>query len=366
MRPTQAADGSTGSHRQAVARTDSLVTALAAAIAGHRTRRVPLTVLRIAFAQHDPTGAANSSARARLRAAIDELAAQNRIVLPKQKKLYEAHATPELPTWVERPAAPRAARPKAPARVWRPELAAAARLATKPAEFDVLERVDAFLRDADSRPVVPHRERSLELFGNEKKLDALMRTRLFTSGALTLDLLRCFQAPLPLTAQHVGRPGPNAQLLIVENHATYASVLRAARERVAVGAAGFGVGYGAGNQLPTAIEGATQLDPRPTAMWYFGDLDIEGLRIAAEAAATAIHHGLPSIRPAVPLYRELLGRGAQQPGNKALGERAAWETTDWLEDDGLRSAATAVLVAGERIAQESVGYETLSRCDAWW
>ena len=88
-----------------------------------------------------------------------------------------------------------------------------------------------------------------------------MRTRLFTNGALTLDLLRCFQAPLPLTAQYVGHPGSNPQLLIVENHATYASVLAAARKRVAEGAAGFGVGYGAGNQLPKAIGGAAQLDP---------------------------------------------------------------------------------------------------------
>ena len=163
------------------------------------------------------------------------------------------------------------------------------RARTAPTEFDILACVDAFLRDSGSnRPLVPHRERSLEVFGNEKRLDALMRTRLFTSGALTLDLLRCFQVPLPLTAQYVGQPGSNPQLLIVENHATYASVLTAARERIAEGAAGFGVGYGAGNQLPKAIGGAAQMDPPPAAIWYFGDLDVEGLRIAADAAAAAI------------------------------------------------------------------------------
>lgn len=91
---------------------------------------------------------------------------------------------------------------------------------------------------------MPHRERSLEVFGNEKRLDTLMRTRLFTKRLLTLDLLRCFQAPLPLTAQYVGSPDLNPQLLIVENHATYASVLAAARKRIAEGAVGFGVGYG--------------------------------------------------------------------------------------------------------------------------
>jgi hypothetical protein len=159
-----------------------------------------------------------------------------------------------------------------------------------------------------------------------------MRTRLFTSGALTLDLLRCFQAPLPLTAQYVGRPGSSPQLLIVENHATYASALAAARERVAEGAVGFGVGYGAGNQLPKAIGGAAQLDPQPAAIWYFGDLDFEGLRIAADAEAAAVAQGLPPSRPAAPLYQALLSDGVRQSGKKALDETTAWTATAWLDD----------------------------------
>jgi hypothetical protein len=365
VNPTRADDGPDGGTSTTTG-SEALVTVLAAAIAGYRVRRVPLTALRVAFAQHDPTGAASSGARARLRAAIDELATQGRVVLPKQKQSYEAHVVPELPTWVERSAAPRAARPESPVRVWRPELAAAAELATAPAEFDILACVDAFLRDSGSnRPLVPHRERSLEVFGNEKRLDALVRTRLFASGALTLDLLRCYQPPLPLTAQYVGQPGSNPHLLIVENHATYASVLAAARERVAEGVAGFGVGYGAGNQLPKAIGGAAQLDPPPAAIWYFGDLDVEGLRIAADAAAAAINQGLPSIRPAAPLYQALLDGGVRQRGKKTLDETTAWKAAAWL-DDSLRSAAAAVLFAGMRIAQESVGYETLVRCAIWW
>jgi len=59
---------------------------------------------------------------------------------------------------------------------------------------------------------VPHRERSVQLFGNEKRLDALLRTKLFTSGALTLALLRCYAAPLPLTAQHTGALVQNKKL----------------------------------------------------------------------------------------------------------------------------------------------------------
>ena len=114
-----------------------------------------------------------------------------------------------------------------------------------------------------------------------------------------------------------------------------------------------------------AIGGAAQLDPRPAAIWYFGDLDIEGLQIAANAEAAAVRHGLPPVRPALPLYQALLSGGVRQSGKKALDEATAWTATAWL-DDGLRSAAAAVLTAGARIAQETVGYEILVSCPIWW
>ena len=100
------------------------------------------------------------------------------------------------------------------------------------------------------------------------------------------------------------------------------------------------------------------------AIWYFGDLDIEGLQIAANAEAAAVRHGLPPVRPALPLYQALLSGGVRQSGKKALDEATAWTATAWL-DDGLRSAAAAVLTAGARIAQETVGYEILVSCPIW-
>jgi len=134
---------------------------------------------------------------------------------------------------------------------------------------------------------------------------------------------------------------------------------------VTEGTVGFGVGYGAGNQLPKAIGGAAQLDPQPTAIWYFGDLDIEGLQIAANAEAAAVRHGLPSVRPALPLYQALLSSGVRQSGKKALDDAMAWTATAWL-DESLRSVAAAVLSAGTRIAQESVGHEALVSFPVWW
>lgn len=345
---------------------DPLVDALAAAVAAYRVRRVPLRDLRLAFAQHDPTGATSNDSRIRLAAAVDVLESRGVIVVPRSRRLYEAHVAPPLPHWVERPAAQRRRREPPPVRVWRPELAAAASVASTEADFEVLACVDAFLRDGgEQRPMVPHRERSVSLFGHEKRLDALLRNKLFTTGALTLTLLRCYAAPLPLTAQHTGDPGPDPHLLIVENHATYASVLRLARARAATGNPALAVGYGSGHQLAKAIGGVTQLAPVPAHMWYFGDLDEDGLAIAHAGAAAARKAELPPLQPAVPLYRALLATSARQPGNRRVDPDVARRLTTWLEDEDVCAAAAAVLVAGHRIAQESVGYETLIGMTAW-
>lgn len=345
---------------------DPLVAVLRTAVSGHRVRRVPLMVLRAAFAGHDPTGATSSDSRERLAAALTDLADAGVVTLPKAKRLFEAHLLPRLPLWVERPAAARPAFVARPQRIWRPELTAAAAAAKSAEDFDVLTRVDDFLRGGGAgRPVVPHRERSVELFGHEKRLDTLLKTKLFTTGALNLPLLRCYQPPLPLTAQHTGDPGPRPQLLIVENHATYASVLTLARARASTGAPALAVGWGAGKQLPSAIGGAVQLAPAPAAIWYFGDLDEDGLRIAIAATAAAQQERLPQMRPAVPLYRELLARAPRQPGQRAVPEPEARILVDWLADVNLQQQAVDVLMSGFRLAQESVGYEQLEQMSSW-
>jgi hypothetical protein len=269
--------------------------------------------------------------------------------------------------WVERPAVSRPPRPNSPVRVWRPELARAAALAQTPEQFDILTAIDGFLlREGNARPLVPHRERSIELFGNEKRLDALIKTRLFTSGALTLPLLRCYEAPLPLTAQHTGDPGPEPVLLIVENSATYASALRVARERAASGERAVAVGYGSGNHLPRTIAGAHQLDPVPVHIRYFGDVDEGGLNTAVATAAAAAEAGLPSVLPAISLYEALFTHGTRQLGvSKVPSDRSLRLAAAWFGSSRLASEATKVLEAGRRIAQEDVGYERLRSLSTW-
>src|SRR5438309_51326 len=72
--------------------------------------------------------------------------------------------------------------------------------------------------------------RSLEIFGDEKRLDQLMRgSALFGNGRLTPETLRCIivSEPLPWTRG----PNPDGPILVIENAATWHSYCRWNAER---------------------------------------------------------------------------------------------------------------------------------------
>ena len=75
--------------------------------------------------------------------------------------------------------------------MWPSALEAAGRIASRPDEYALLERVAGWLRDNLAPVRVPAEERSAELFDDEKALDRYRKTRLFAPGALTLDMLAC-------------------------------------------------------------------------------------------------------------------------------------------------------------------------------
>ena len=62
-----------------------------------------------------------------------------------------------------------------------------------------LIKLNSFLSERrEDRVDVPIKERSLEIFGDEKRLDALRNTVLFDDGRLTLEHLRCFAVAEPM------------------------------------------------------------------------------------------------------------------------------------------------------------------------
>jgi hypothetical protein len=237
---------------------------------------------------------------------------------------------------------------------WRPELAWAAELSFDEQTMADLRAVNAFLRDGGAaRPVVPLRERSLQLFGHEKRLEALMGGQLFFGGRLTLEQLRCEEIHPPFVYERVG-DGPD--VLAVENHHTFVSLCRALPPDGPVGI----VIYGAGAHFKASVTYLADLPAPPRRVLYFGDVDVDGLEIPMHASRIAASARLPIIEPAASLYRLLHDHGTPAPVENPPSRQRVRAVTVWLPEE-LRDAATALLDAGQRLAQEWVGTELLAR-----
>lgn len=314
-----------------------------------RRSQVPLASLQELVLELEPALRTSPLKRDQLAEALEEGRRTGRLRLPMQRRLYAG--TPPLPAWVVVVREPEAA-PTLPGQAyfWRHELAWAAELRFRPDELERLKRINAWLRDVDpNEPVVPVRERSLELFGDEKLLERLQGGRLFSDGALSLELLRARIVHPPFFYHRISQA---PVLLVIENHHTYDSFARLLGPDSGVGV----VAYGAGAAFVGSVTYASDLRPPVEQIRYFGDLDARGLRIPVDADR-ARGEDLPPIRPAAALYRRLLRLGVRGAASPVPAESAA-RLGSWLPAD-LRDEVSTMLTDGYRMAQEAVGFKAL-------
>lgn len=293
---------------------------------------------------------------------------------------------------------------------WVPELAfvASGRNRIPEPTFQRLILLNSWLARRPSRggpapAAAPVRERSLEIFGDDKLLEWLLDGVLARSAPLR-GRLAVYSVPVPMVVERVpaavpaggevsGARLPGTVVLVVENATTFDSVLRAAREASGKGlprrasiasgaprARGLSlpdwVGYGAGAAaersiasladrtgsvspppgLAAALPHGAGLYPPIAQITYFGDLDAEGLEIAVRASAAAVAAGLPPVRPHERLYAMLLRLGRPQ------ARLRPWNWSDagleWLGPD-LAREVVARLGAGAWLAQEWVNIAAL-------
>ena len=345
--------------------------ALARRLADWPRRRVTLVELWSLFDEIDPSSRTSAQRRSLLANDLSELAAAGAVTMPSERS-FDRSQQPPLPRFITVPVRLGPDPERQPGRpiVWHPELSWVPSANLTPAQRDTLARVDRWLHGCADPLVVPVRERSWEVFDDEKAIDRLETTSLFSQGRLSLELLRCRRAMARFVWERVGDGGC---LLVVENSDTFDSLvtaLRAAADRQQGGSwDGYApehrvgiVGWGAGAAFEASVRSIASLPV--TTVRYFGDLDEAGLRIPAAAAVTASAGGLPPVLPAVGLYDALLSIGRPQPGQRKVPAGSASVLCDWL-DERHRADAEAVLSAGQRMAQEAVGLAYLLRQVAW-
>ncbi len=317
-----------------------------------RNKRIPLEALRRFFRDAHPELSDSPERDRLLLDALRGLVTDGLVSLPAEGS-WERFGNPPMPKWVSVITAP------APATVdwrsvpWVPELGFWIEL--QPRQLEAARAINDFLLRRRGKFVpVPLNERSVEIFGDEKRLASMVSGDALFGGRLALAAIGAFHVATPLPYRPA--PAPGRPVLILENHHSYWSFgqWNSMEQQYAA------VVYGSGNEFAKSGHALDQVlsETGASAAEYFGDFDSTGLAIPADFSAKRRALGLSELRPAERFYAWLLQHGARQrcmvPGT-AIKVGIAWLP------ERLQMYARELIEGGFRIAQESLSYETLTR-----
>ncbi|WP_173985248.1 hypothetical protein [Magnetospirillum sp. SS-4] len=326
-----------------------------------KSRKVRLDIDEVTclFRQVHPEAADEWDARLRLLEALKAM--DGSVIKLPDTSTWDGKRTPALPRTI-RILGNQKAVPIKRARAWAPELQDLQDWVgslRNPITLSALEAINEWIiryRDQDLQ-LVPTPERSLQIFGDEKRLDQLRAgdAALF-GGRLSLARLGTYVTPLPLIYQRGERPGP---MRVVENLASYESFRHWNAD--AYSGHPFGaVVWGEGNKILALTAGLLECASRLhcDTVFYVGDLDPEGLVFLTDLCEWGRSVNL-LVRPHTAAYRFLLDHGHRAPFVRTRDVRFADLVGHFPKE--MREEISTLVRSGHRIAQEALGTEALYR-----
>jgi len=326
------------------------------ALAAEPRLKIPYDRLLALYRQAFPEARDEPRQRAALMVVLERAERDGRIALPRGKAHW-IPGSPAMPRWVR--SVPHTVVSTPPEQiVWVPAMAFAAGFRDRRGREDA-RAINTYLKRRGASPVrVPSRERSLAIFGDEKRLDALAdATGHLFDGRLSLEQLDCFRVPLPLPYEIPPGGAHGQPLLVLENHHSYWSFCAWNRQAHRYAA----VAYGSGNAFRTSVENLDRIaaDSGAAGLKYLGDLDLRGLEIPARVYRRRTAAGLAPLEPEYCWYRWLLTHGPRRnasPGS--LSSEIETLCADWLGTKDWPDVR-ALLLSGQRIPQEALGLVAL-------
>jgi Uncharacterized protein conserved in bacteria C-term(DUF2220) len=317
--------------------------------------RVSLDDIWRVFLKLRPELGTSPEKRGELARWIGEAAATGSFSLPKGVKRFDRSANPPLPLWVALPqdviSDDRFDHRTYP---WSTPMIFVAGLARLPSPADAVA-LNRFFLEHKTLESVPAKERSYEIFGDEKRLSAILDGLL--GQGISLETLNCYDPVLvPVHRVFQMDAGAPDRVLIVENEASFDSFCRWNRMylfwRVVV--------WGRGIEVWKGVPFLGEIGTDATSYQYFGDLDQMGVSIAYRLSGELLRTG----RRLVPLrgaYRQLARRAGRVDAQPAAAD---WpKAIHWLADPEIESTAELLFAADKRVAQEALGWETLMHLD---
>ena len=306
----------------------------------------------------NPALSVSADRRTRFVAALQELERRSEIRLPGSSPgNWDPSSAPAIPLRLNRirersePDAPRALIS------WRPEMAFAAGMrGLRPPVIDELLKIQAFLAESEVFEPVPIKERSYQLFSDEKRLEAILSGEI--GMHLSLGTLKIY-SPRLVPVHHVVEGASTPSILVVENESAFDSFTRwnSSRRRFSM------IVYGRGLEAPKYAtflveSAAAQQGP----IIYFGDLDGHGVQIAYQTHLEILALGGRPLRPLAYAY-EFLAR--EKPSSDfAEPSEAVWRVASTWLPISVREIATSLFTANKRVAQEAFGWNALSKLPA--
>ncbi len=312
-----------------------------------RRKRVTLVDLRRHWLDANPEQLQHPERDTLLLAALKMLEAQGSLVLPARGS-FEQYGNPPMPMFVTLVnTAEVLPRCDWSGISWLPELGFWTNLSTS--ELVTAKAInDWLLRRQGKFLKVPLRERSLEIFGDEKYLDLRVRENSLFSGRLPLGSIGAFLVQHPLPYRLADAPGQ--PVLVVENHHTYWSLAEWNVQVRRYAAVVYGAGKAFCSSGPALQEVIREC--RGNGALYFGDVDPAGILIPLWFNET----NDPLVSPAIDLYRFVLDRGSRRsPVIRVSGDEEG--TQRWLPE--LTDRICTLWTSDSWIPQESLGTEQI-------
>lgn len=305
-------------------------------------KRLDLKALRTAWLDCHPEQLQMHDRDRLLLDALHRGAGEGFLKLPAEQS-YERFGTPPMPTFVTLIREAKKESSVDYSKVsWAPEIGFWTSLA--PTERATAAKINEWIIRRRGRfMVVPLRERSLEIFGDEKYLDNRVRDGALFGGRLPLAVIGARRVEHPLAYRPSDIEG--LPVLLVENHHTFWS-LGEWNESVKMYSA---VVYGNGKTICSSGLALAEVMRERGALTaeYFGDLDPEGIAIPL----LFNQRNAQQVTPCVHLYERLLAIGKRKEGVSAtesdvakvgrwlpaLSDKIAalWDGKCWIPQEGL-------------------------------
>lgn len=277
---------------------------------------------------------------------------------PSNKKLFDVHAIPPLPLWLKAPSQGKA-RNKEESYVFQSEELAFLNNYRERLRDSRWQMIDSWLLNGGRAAAWARiKERSLEIFNDEKALDDMRtKNRFFKDGYICVETLRCSHAPAPIPFT-VMMDSDSDTCIVIENSDTYSTVCQwnqAAMEFRAVA-------YGGGNAFSSSWEGLATLKEKfgVQRFEYFGDVDGDGFNIPYRTSLKMKEQGLP-LSLAKDLYVLVL---QSEPIKSTVEKKSGLDSgvAEWIQNElgsELSAKTLSILATGFRIPQERCTYQKL-------